>query len=131
MLLLLWSKMKVVEEDSGPYIAKFTSEEVNCRTRRIMGVLEVQDVVYTKVRVSQAGYMHRFMGKIKKVLRGVYDLRDVRISIQAFDPLNEIHEWIIAVGDIVKHLFSIPLDYKRAIFICIRQKHRILFLGQM
>ncbi len=123
--------MKVVEEDSGPYIAKFTSEEVNCRTRRIMGVLEVQDVVYTKVRVSQAGYMHRFMGKIKKVLRGVYDLRDVRISIQAFDPLNEIHEWIIAVGDIVKHLFSIPLDYKRAIFICIRQKHRILFLGQM
>lgn len=123
--------MKVVEEDSGPYIAKFTSEEVNCRTRRIMGVVEVQNVVYTKVRVSQAGYMHRFMGKIKKVLRGVYDLRDVRISIQAFDPLNEIHEWIIAVGDIVKHLFSIPLDYKRAIFICIRQKHRILFLGQM
>jgi len=123
--------MKVVEEDSGPYIAKFTSEEVNCRTRRIMGVVEVQDVVYTKVRVSQAGYMHRFMGKIKKVLRGVNDLRDVRISIQTFDPHNEIHEWIIAVGDIVKHLFSIPLDYKRAIFICIRQKHRILFLGQM
>jgi len=124
-------KMKVVEEDSGPYIAKFTSEEVNCRTRRIMGVVEVQDVVYTKVRVSQAGYMHRVMGKIKKVLRGVHDLRDVRISIQTFDPHNEIHEWIIAVGDIVKHLFSIPLDYKRAIFICIRQKHRILFLGQM
>jgi hypothetical protein len=71
------------------------------------------------------------MGKIKKVLRGVHDLRDVRISIQTFDPHNEIHEWIIAVADIVKHLFSIPLDYKRAIFICIRQKHRILFLGQM
>jgi hypothetical protein len=123
--------MKIVEEDSGPYIKKFTSEEVNCRTRRIMGIVEVQDVVYTKVRVSEAGYMHRFMGKIKKVLRGVYDLRDVRISIRAFDPLNEIHEWIIAVGDIVKHLFTIPLDYKRAIFICIRQKHRILFLGQM
>ena len=123
--------MKIVEEDSGPYIAKFTSEEVNCRTIRIKGVVEVQDVVYTKVRVSQAGYMHRFMGKIKKILRGVYDLRDVRISIQAFDPLNEIHEWIIAVSDIVKHLFTIPLDYKRAIFICIRQKHRILFLGQM
>jgi len=123
--------MKVVEEDSGPYIAKFTSEEVNCRTRRIMGVVEVQDVVYTKVRVSEAEYMHRFMGKIKKILRGVYDLRDIRISIQAFDPLNEIHEWIIAVGDIVKHLFTIPLDYKRAIFICIRQKSRILFLGQM
>ena len=120
-----------MEEDSGPYIAKFTSEEVNCRTRRIMGVVEVQDVVYTKVRVSQAEYMHRLMGKIKKILRSVYDLRDVRISIQAFDPLNEIHEWIIAVSDIVKHLFTIPLDYKRAIFICIRQKQRILFLGQI
>ena len=123
--------MKVVEADSGPYIAKFTSEEVNCRTRRIMGVVEVQDVVYTKVRASEAGHMHRLMGKIKKVLRSVYDLRDVRISIQAFDPHNDIHEWIIAVSDIVKHLFKLPLDYKRAIFICIRQKHRILFLGQL
>jgi hypothetical protein len=96
-----------------------------------MGIVEVQDVVYKKVRVSEAGYMHRFMSKIKKILRGVHDLRDVRIHIQAFDPLNEIHEWIVAVGDIVKHLFTLPLDYKRAIFICIRQKHRILFLGQI
>ena len=123
--------MKVVEADSGPYIQKFTSEEVTCMTRRVMGVVEVQDVVYKKVRVSQAGYMHRCMGKIKKILRSVHDLRDVRIHIQAFDPLNEIHEWIVAVGDIVKHLFTLPLDYKRAIFICIRQKQRILFLGQI
>ena len=119
------------EADSGPYIQKFTSEEVTCKTRHVMGVVEVQDVVYTKVRVSKAEYMHRFMGKIKKILRGVYDLRDVRISIQAFDPLNEIHEWIIAVGDIVKELFTIPLNYKQSIFICIRQKHRILFLGRI
>jgi hypothetical protein len=123
--------MKVVEADSGPYIAKFTSEEVTCLTRRVMGIVEVQNVVYTKVRVSEAGYMHRIMGKIKKILRSVHDLRDVRIYIQAFDPLNEIHEWILAVGDLVKHLFRLPLDYKRAIFICIRQKHRILFLGQI
>jgi hypothetical protein len=123
--------MKVVEEDSGPYIQKFTSEEVSCRTRRVMGIVEVQDVVYTKVRVSEAGYMHRFMGKIKKILRSVHDLRNVHIHIKAFDPLNEIHEWILAVGDLVKHLFRLPLDYKRAIFICIRQKHRILFLGQI
>ena len=123
--------MKVVEEDSGPYIQKFTSEEVTCLTRRVMGIVEVQDVVYTKVRVSEAGYMHRFMGKIKKILRSVHDLRNVHIHIQAFDPLNEIHEWILAVGDLVKHLFRLPLDYKRAIFICIRQKHRILFLGQI
>ena len=120
-----------VEADSGPYIQKFTSEEVTCRTRRVMGVVEVQDVVYTKVRASEAGHMHRLMNTIKKILRSVYDLRDVRIHIQAFDPHNDIHEWIIAVNDIVKHLFTIPLDYKRAIFICIRQKHRILFLGQI
>jgi hypothetical protein len=123
--------MKVVEADSGPYIQKFTSEEVTCLTRRVMGIVEVQNVVYTKVRVSEAGYIHRLMGKIKKILRSVHDLRDVRIYIQAFDPLNEIHEWILAVGDLVKHLFRLPLDYKRAIFICIRQKHRILFLGQI
>jgi hypothetical protein len=71
------------------------------------------------------------MGKIKKILRSVHDLRDVRIYIQAFDPLNEIHEWIIAVGDIVKELFTLPVNYKQSIFICIRQKHRILFLGQI
>ena len=121
----------IVEADSGPYIQKFTSEEVTCRTRRIMGIVEVQDVVYTKVRVSEAGYMHRFMNKIKKILRSVHDLRDVRIHIQAFDPFNEIHEWIIAVNDIVKHLFTIPLNYRRSIFICIRQKQRILFLGKI
>ena len=121
----------MIEADSGPYIQKFTSEEVTCRTRRVMGIVEVQDVVYKKVRASEAGHMHRLMNTIKKILRGVHDLRDVRIHIQAFDPHNDIHEWIIAVGDIVKHLFTIPLDYKRAIFICIRQKHRILFLGQI
>jgi len=123
--------MKVVEADSGPYIQKFTSEQVTCMTSRVMGVVLVEDVVYTKVRVSQAGYMHRFMGKIKKILRSVHDLRDVRIYIQAFDPLNEIHEWILAVGDIVKELFTLPVNYKQSIFICIRQKHRILFLGQI
>jgi len=120
-----------MEADSGPYKQKFTSEEVTCLTRRVMGIVQVQDVVYTKIRLTKEEHMYRLMKTIKKILRSVYDLRDVRISIQTFDPHNEIHEWIIAVGDIVKHLFSIPLDYKRAIFICIRQKHRILFLGQM
>ncbi len=129
--MFLFKKMKVVEADSGPYLQKFTSEEVTCMTRRIMGVVEVKDVAYTKVRVSEAGYIHRFMGKIKKILRGVYDLRDVRIYIQAFDPLNEIHEWIIAVGDLLKELFKIPLHYKQTIFICIRQNQRILFLGSL
>ena len=121
--------MKLVEADSGPYLQKFTSEQVSCRTRRVMGIVEVKDVVYKKVRITPTEYIHGYMRVIKKILRGVYDLRDVRIYIQAFNPLNEIHEWIIAVSDLVKELFTLPLNYTRTIFICIRQKHKILFLG--
>jgi len=123
--------MKLVEADSGPYLQKFTSEQVSCRTRRFMGIVEVQDVVYKKVRITPTEYIHGYMRVIKKILRGVYDLRDVRIYIQAFNPLNEIHEWIIAVSDLLKELFTLPLNYKRTIFICIRQKHKILFLGSL
>jgi hypothetical protein len=123
--------MKLVEADSGPYLQKFTSEQVSCRTRRVMGIVEVQDVVYKKVRITPTEYIHGYMRVIKKILRGVYDLRDVRIYIQAFNPLNEIHEWIIAVSDLLKELFTLPLNYKRTIFICIRQKHKILFLGSL
>ena len=121
----------MIEADSGPYKQKFTSEEVTCLSRRVMGIVQVQDVVYTKIRVTKEEHMHRLMKAIKKILRSVYDLRDVRIHIQSFDPRNEIHQWILAVGDLVKHLFTLPLNFKRGIFICIRQKHRILFLGQI
>ena len=103
---------------------------VSCKTTRIMGIVEVQDVCKT-VRVTPTQYIHQFMRAIKKILRGVYDLHDVRIYISAFDPLNEIHEWIVSVAELLKDLFKLPLDYKRSIFICIRQKHKILFLGQL
>lgn len=123
--------MKIVEADSGPYITKFTSEEVSCMTRRVMGIVEVRDVVYKKVRVSESEYIHRYMRAIKHHLRPLHDLRDVRIYIQAFNPVNEIHEWIVSVHDLLKGLFKFPIDFKRTIFICIRQKQRILFLGSL
>jgi hypothetical protein len=122
---------KVVEADSGPYLQKFTAETVSCRTRRVMGIVEVQDVVYKKVRVTPTEYIHGYMRAIKKILRSVHNLHDVRIYIQAFNPLNEIHEWIISVHDLLKEIFKLPIDYKRTIFICIRQKHKILFLGSL
>lgn len=123
--------MKIVEADSEPYLEKFTSTEVSCKTRRVMGIVEVQDVVRKKVRVTQSQYIHRFMRGIKQILRHVHNLHDVRIYIQAFNPLNEIHEWIVSVVDLLKEMFEIPIDYKKTIFICIRQKHHILFLGNL
>ncbi len=122
---------KVAEADSGPYLQKFTAENVSCRTRRIMGIVEVQDVVYKKERVTEAKYIHGYMKFIKKILRSVHNLHDVRIYIQAFNPLNEIHEWIVSVNDLLKEIFKLQIDYKRTIFICIRQKKRILFLGSL
>ncbi len=123
--------MKLVEADSGPYLQKFTSEQVSCMTRRVMGIVEVQDVVYKKVRVTSTEYIHGYMRAIKKHLRRLHDLRDVRIYIQAFNPLNEIHEWIVSVVDLLKDMFELPINYKKTIFICIRQKHKILFLGSL
>lgn len=122
---------KVVEADSGPYLQKFTAERVSCRTRRFMGIVEVQDVVYKKERLTETHYIHGYMRVIKKILRSVHDLRDVRIYIQVFNPLNEIHEWIVTVHDLVKEFFKLPIDLKRTIFICIRQKQKILFLGSL
>lgn len=123
--------MKLVEADSGPYLQKFTAESVSCRTRRVMGIVEVRDVIYKKERVTEAKYIHGYMRVIKKILRSLHNLQDVRIYIQAFNPLNEIHEWIVTVHDLVKEFFKLPIDYKRTIFICIRQKQTILFLGSL
>jgi len=123
--------MKLVEADSGPYLVKFTSEELSCQTRKIMGVVEVKNVIVKKVRVTHAEYIHRFLRQIKKILRGVYELHDVRIYINAFDPLNEIHEWIVSVTELLKNVISLPINFKRTVFICIRQKHKLLFLGSM
>ena len=105
------------------YNKMFTSTEVSCKTRHT-GIVEVADVVYKKVRVTPTQYIHRFMRHIKDILRGVYDLHDVRIYIKAFDPLNEIHEWIVTVAEIL----NLKINYGKSIFLVIFEKH-ILFLG--
>jgi pyruvate-formate lyase-activating enzyme len=123
--------MKLVEADSGPYLQKFTSTEAFCQTRRIMGIVEVKNVVIKKVRVTDTEYLHRFIRAIKKILRGVDQLHDVRIHINAFDPLNEIHEWIVTVAELLKELVPLPINYKSTVFICIRKKHKLLYLGSI
>ena len=123
--------MKVVEADSEPYLVKFTSTEISCKTRRVMGIVEVQDVVRKKVRVTHAQYIHGFLRRIKKILRGVYELHDVRIYIKAFNPLNEIHQWIVSVAELLREMVSLPINFKRTVFICIFQKNKLLFLGDI
>jgi hypothetical protein len=121
----------IVEADSEPYLVKFTSTEISCKTRRVMGIVEVQDVVRKKVRVTQSQYIHRFMRGIKKILRHVHDLHDVRIYIKAFNPLNEIHQWIVSVAELLREMVSLPINFKRTVFICIFQKNKLLFLGDI
>jgi hypothetical protein len=123
--------MKIVEADSEPYLLKFTSTEISCKTRRVMGIVEVQDVVCKKVRVTDAQYIHGFLRQIKKILRGVYQLQDVRIYIQAFNPLNEIHQWIVSVAELLREMVLLPINFKRTVFICIFQKNKLLFLGDI
>lgn len=123
--------MKIVEADSEPYLEKFTSTEISCKTRRVMGIVEVQDVVRKKVRVTHAQYIHGFLRQIKKILRRVDQLQDVRIYIQAFNPLNEIHQWIVSVAELLREIVSLPINFKRTVFICIFQKHKLLFLGDI
>ena len=121
--------MKTVEADCQPYLPKFTADQISCKTRRIMGLVDVRDVVHKTVRVTPTEYIHGYMRAIKKILRGVYNLHDVHVYIHAFDPLNEIHEWIITVHELLTEMLKLPINYKRTIFICIRQKNHILFLG--
>jgi hypothetical protein len=96
-----------------------------------MGIVEVQDVVRKKVRVTDSQYIHGFLRQIKKILRGVYQLQDVRIYIQAFNPLNEIHQWIVSVAELLREMVLLPINFKRTVFICIFQKNKLLFLGDI
>jgi hypothetical protein len=123
--------MKIVEADSEPYLVKFTATEISCKTRRVMGIVEVQDVVRKKVRVTDEQYIHGFLRQIKKILRRVDQLQDLRIYIKAFNPLNEIHQWIVSVAELLREMVSLPINFKRTIFICIFQKHKLLFLGDI
>jgi len=98
----------------------------------MLGFIDVRDVKQKRRPIETLQqYIHSFIRRIKQILRNVSDLYDVRIHIHAFDPLNEIHQWITTVVDLLKDLIKLPIDYKRSIFMCIRKKGRVLFLGHM
>jgi hypothetical protein len=95
-----------------------------------MGIIEVKNVKQHFFQVNEFVQMiHRVVRRIKKILRNVDNLRDVRIYINAFDPSNHLHQWITSVVDMFNVMFNINPDYQKAIFICIKKGHHILFLG--
>jgi hypothetical protein len=92
-----------------------------------MGVVGVQEVTFTPFQGTPIQCMHRFMRIIKRILRQVEDLRDVTIFIKALNLSNEMHQWMISIADLLK----LPIDFTKTIFIVIRKKHTLLFIGSM
>ena len=101
--------------------------EVACKSSINMGVVGVKELTFTPFQGTPIQCMHRFMRRIKHILRKVDDLRDVTIYIKALNPSNEMHQWMISVADLLK----LPIDFTKSIFIVIRKKHTLLFLGGM
>lgn len=99
--------------------------EVACKSTKTMGVVGVQEVTFTPFQVTPNQYIHRFMRRIKRILRQVDDLRDVTLYIKALNLSNEMHQWMISIADLLK----LPIDFTKSIFIVIRKKHTLLFLG--
>ena len=92
-----------------------------------MGVVGVQEVTFTPFQGTPNQCMHRFMRRIKHILRQVDDLRDVTVYIKAFNLTNEMHQWMISIAD----LLNLPIDFTKTIFIVIRKKTYPLFLGSL
>jgi hypothetical protein len=102
-------------------------KEVACKSTNTMGVVGVQEVTFTSFQGTPIQCMHRFMRRIKCILRQVDDLRDVTIYIKALNLSNEMHQWMISIADLLK----LPIDFTKTIFIVIRKKHIPLFIGSM
>lgn len=95
-----------------------------------MGIIEVDNVKQNFFQVNEfIQLVHRVMRRIKRVLREVDNLRDVHVCINAFDPDNNLHQWITSVVDMFKLMFKLQANYKKSIFVCIGKGHQILFLG--
>ena len=92
-----------------------------------MGIVGVQEVVYTPFQCTPIQCIHRFMRRIKRILRQVDDLHDVTIYIKALNLSNEMHQWMISIADLLK----LPIDFTKTIFIVICKKHIPLFLGSL
>jgi hypothetical protein len=101
-------------------------KEVACKSTNTMGV-GVQEVTFTSFQGTPIQCMHRFMRRIKRILRQVDDLRDVTIYIKALNLSNEMHQWMISIADLLK----LPIDFTKTICIVIHNKHTPLFLGSM
>ena len=90
-----------------------------------MGVVGVQEVTFTPFQGTPNQCIHRFIRRIKRILRQVDDLRDVTLYIKALNLSNEMHQWMISIADLLK----LPIDFTKTIFIVIRKKYTLLFLG--
>jgi hypothetical protein len=104
--------------------------ELTCQTRKILGIIEVRNATHKIIEVQTfTQLIHRFIRRIKQILRKIDDLLDVRVFINAFDPCNDLHQWICSVLDMFKDLIHLPINFNKAIFVCIRKNNCILFLG--
>jgi len=105
---------------------------VSCYTRKTYFGVDVKDPKHKCDKGTFTQYVHRFIRKIKDILRDVNDLRDVRIHISLFDVKNNLHQWMVSVIDIMKDMFSLHIQpLHRTIFIYIQKKNQILFLGNI
>jgi hypothetical protein len=106
--------------------------EVSFQTKRVLGVVQVQNVVSKKLKVTTfSQYVHGFIRGLKKILRKIDNLKDVSVHISGLDRNNTIHEWIISANDIVNEMLSLNVHLDRTVFIYIRKRTQILFLGSM
>jgi len=106
--------------------------EVSCQTRRLFGIVQVQDIVCKPIKVETiTQYIHGFIRKIKEILRPLDNLHGVRVHISGLDRNNTIHEWIVSALEILKDMISLPFLLDRSVFICIQKRSNILFLGHI
>jgi hypothetical protein len=92
-----------------------------------MGVVGVQEATFTPFQGTPNQCIHRFMRRIKRILRQADDLRDITLYIKALNLSNEMHQWMISIADLLK----LPIDFTKSIFIVITKKHTLLFLGNI
>jgi hypothetical protein len=62
--------------------------EVACKSTNTMGVVGVQEVTFTSFQGTPNQCIHRFMRRIKRILRQVDDLHDVTLYIKALNLSN-------------------------------------------
>jgi len=125
--LSVFTNTKKIESKETSEKEKMKYLEVAGKTTKTMGFVGVQEVTFTPFRGTPIQRMHRFMRRIKRILRQVDDLRDVTIYIKALNLSNEMHQWMTSIADLLK----LPIDFTKTVFIVIRRKHTLLFLGGM